>query len=249
MLKEERFEYILNGLKADNKVLFEDLSKALNVSEDTIRRDIEILHKSGLLVKVRGGAINPNKNPLSFSDRVELYSESKSIIALKTQQLLQGVNTVFMDGGTTMVEVAARIPIDARFRIITNNIALIPALSTHKGIEIIVLGGRYNRLTQTNIGTQTCAEIRKYQADLYLLGTCAIHSKIGITSSIEEEGEVKTAFMESAFKTAVLSTHEKLETVDFYRVAPITKIETLITDLLSNDPKLDIYRGFGLEML
>ena len=79
MLKEERFTHILTALKRKGKVNLESLSSALNVSEDTVRRDLDSLHNNGLLVKVRGGAISLSKNPLSFQDRTRLL-DRKSVV-------------------------------------------------------------------------------------------------------------------------------------------------------------------------
>src|ERR1700750_1933223 len=102
MLKEERFEIILSQLKEKNKVKFEDLASLLQVSEDTVRRDIDLLHRNGLLSKARGGAISREKDPLSFHDRQSFLTKEKDIIALKAQQFLKDGMTVFMDGGTTV---------------------------------------------------------------------------------------------------------------------------------------------------
>ncbi len=249
MLKEERFDHILKELKISNKVFFEGLAKNLNVSEDTIRRDIEVLSKSGLLVKVRGGAIAPSVNPLSFQDRADLFSDAKKIIALKAQQVLKEVRTVFIDGGTTTLAVASSLPLQSRLRIITHNVALIPMLALHEHIELIILGGTYNRLTKTNLGIQVAFEAQRYQADLYLMGTCAIDSTRGVTASVHEDGEIKKVFMKASAKTAVLSNQAKLETADFFHVADLSRIDMLITDLPSNDPKLHPYRRFDLEIL
>jgi DeoR/GlpR family transcriptional regulator of sugar metabolism len=249
MLKEERLEVILKELKASNLVLLEPMAKNLGVSEDTVRRDIEQLSKSGLLIKVRGGAISPAKNPLSFSDREGFFAEGKNIIALKSLQLLKNARTVFMDGGTTTQALVANLPADSAFRVITNNIALIPVLSTYSRIEIIVLGGQYDRVTQTNVGQQACDEAAMYQADIYLMGVCAVHSEVGITAALREDGEVKKALMRSSRKTAILSNFEKLETTDFFKVCSLDAIDTLVTDLQSDDKRLDPFRNFDIEIL
>jgi len=91
---------------------------------------------------------------------------------------------VFMDGGTTIQVLTSILPKDAAFRVITNNVALIPILNTYKGIEIVVLGGYYNRITQTNVSQQTCTEAGMYQADIYMMGVCAVHSEVGITAAV-----------------------------------------------------------------
>src|SRR5579863_8727454 len=92
MLKEERFDHILKVIKKKGKVFYETLSEELNISEDTVRRDIESLHKNGLLCKVRGGAISVSKNPLSFQDRTRYLTKEKDVIALKAQQ-----QTIFVE--------------------------------------------------------------------------------------------------------------------------------------------------------
>jgi DeoR/GlpR family transcriptional regulator of sugar metabolism len=249
MLKEERFEYILKELKSVHKISYEDVALDLKVSEDTIRRDIETLSRSGLLVKVRGGAIRPSSNPLSFHDRTGIFTEGKSIIALKALQVLKNARTVFMDGGTTMIALASNLPADASFRVVTNNIELVTVLTNFPGIEIVVLGGSYNRVTKTNTGPFTCQEVGRYQADIYFMGICSIDSKSGITAAVLEDGEVKKAFMNSSHRTVVLSNAEKLETTDFFKVCTLDEVDTLITDLPSDDKLLDQYRRADLEIL
>src|ERR1700682_2384555 len=96
MLKEERFNHILKVIKKRGKVFYETLSEDLNISEDTVRRDIESLHNNGLLFKVRGGAISASRNPLSFQDRTLYLPEEKELIALKAQQLIKKGQTIFM---------------------------------------------------------------------------------------------------------------------------------------------------------
>src|SRR5450432_2323388 len=135
MLKEERFSHILTLIKKKGKANYESLAGELNVSEDTIRRDIESLHNNGLLVKVRGGAISLSKNPLSFQDRTHILSEEKNVVGSKAQQLIKDGKTIFMDGGSTICAVAAHLPANARFRLVTNNMALVPILSNYKHIE------------------------------------------------------------------------------------------------------------------
>jgi DeoR/GlpR family transcriptional regulator of sugar metabolism len=100
MLKEERFSQIFALIKNKGKTNDESLAGELNVSADTIRRDIESLHNNGLLLKVRGGAISLSKNPLSFQDRIQHRLEEKNIIALKALQLIREGQTVFADGGS-----------------------------------------------------------------------------------------------------------------------------------------------------
>ena len=249
MLKEERFGHILSSLKKKGKVSFEDLSRELKVSEDTIRRDIESLNGNGLLVKVRGGAISQSRNPLNFQDRTGYFSEEKNIIGLKAQQLIKDGQTVFMDGGTTICSIARNLPANSSFRLITNNTALIPIVARLPKVTLVLLGGVYDRKLEVNTGGQTCSEINKYVADLYFMGTCAVQKDFGITAVYQPDGEIKQAMKNNAIKTYALGTSTKLNSTEHYKVCNIDEIQGLITDLSADDPKLDSYRNSGLQLI
>ncbi|MCR4030709.1 MULTISPECIES: DeoR/GlpR family DNA-binding transcription regulator [Flavobacterium] len=249
MIKEERFGKILDLLSKKGKLQYDKTAEALNVSEDTVRRDIDALHNNGLLSKVRGGAISITKNPLTFADRRSFKADKKEIVALKAQRLIQENQTIFMDGGTTNCIVASKLPIDIKLTIITNNLALPTVLSNHKNVELIVLGGLYNPSTQTTEGAKACEEINKYFADLYLLGTCVIDSKNGVTAVFIGDADIKSAMHKNAKKTVALTLKDKLDETESFRVCPMEEISILITELASSDKKLDPYRNKKLMIL
>lgn len=249
MIKEERHTHILGLIGKRGKVNFESLAKTLKVSEDTVRRDIDSLHNNGLLVKVRGGAIALSKNPLSFQDRSHLLSGEKNVIALKAQQLIKDGQTIFMDGGSTICAVASRLPANMRLRLVTNNMALVPILSKYKHVDLILLGGIYDRGTAVTTGGQTCAEAAKYLADLYFMGTCALHPELGISAVFQPDGEVKQCMLRNAAKTFALGNHTNLNSVEYYKICPLTDVAGLITDLPANASQLDGFRNLGIRLL
>ncbi len=249
MLKEERFSHILALIKKKGKANYESLAGELSVSEDTVRRDIESLHNNGLLLKVRGGAISISKNPLSFQDRTQYQLEEKNIIALKTLQLIREGQTVFMDGGSTVCAVASHLPANSRFRLVTNNMALVPVISTFRHIELIVLGGIHDRETATNTGGQTCSEAAKYIADLYLMGTCALQKDLGVTAVFQPDGEVKQQMLKNSANAYALANNAKLNAAEYYKVCELKEIKGLITDLPADDPRLDDFRGLGIRLI
>ncbi|WP_089896706.1 DeoR/GlpR family DNA-binding transcription regulator [Chitinophaga arvensicola] len=249
MIREKRFKHIISSLKDTGTVTYSGMSADLEVSEDTIRRDIDYLHENGLLSKVRGGAISRDKTPLTFQDRADFQSTEKEVIAMKVQHLLKTGMSVFMDGGTTICAVAEYLPIDASLRIITNNMALVPLLARFRNIEVIVLGGKYDRITQTNTGAATCEEAAAFVVDLYLMGTCAISKEFGITSAIREDGAVKKAMLKGAKKVAVLSDSKKIGTNEPFIVCGLPEIKVLVTELPGDDPKLDDLRFNNLKII
>jgi DeoR/GlpR family transcriptional regulator of sugar metabolism len=249
MIKEKRLQHILALLHDKEMVTYDLLAGELGVSEDTIRRDIETLHNNGLLSKVRGGAMLRSENPLSFQERTSYLQGGKDVIALKAQQLIKNGQTIFMDGGTTICAIAARLPVNTVLKVITNSQALVPVLSRIPGIEIIVLGGNYDRDTATSSGAQAVDEAGKYIADLFFMGTCAIHHQFGVTASLQTEGELKQVMIKSSLKTVALSNAEKLDSVEYFKVCDFSDIDVLITDLSSGDQLLNNYRGFGFPLL
>lgn len=249
MIKEKRFEHIISRLKNTGTVTYSQMSIDLSVSEDTIRRDIDYLDENGLLSKVRGGAISRDKNPLSFQDRADFQSTEKEIIGMKVQPLLKAGMSIFMDGGTTVCAVAECLPTNASLRVITNNIALVPLLAQFRNIEVIVLGGNYNRDTQTNTGARTCDEAAEFVVDLYLMGTCAISKGFGITSAIREDGAVKKAMLKGSKMVVVLSNSKKVGTNEPFVVCGLQEINVLVTELPSDDSKLDELRFKKLKIV
>ncbi|RFS19236.1 DeoR/GlpR transcriptional regulator [Chitinophaga silvatica] len=249
MIREKRFKHIISSLKDTGAVTYSSLSADLSVSEDTIRRDIDYLHENGLLSKVRGGAISRDKTPLTFQDRTDFLSKEKEIIGMKVQPLLKLGMSVFMDGGTTICAVAEWLPANASLRIITNNMALVPLLGKFPNINVIVLGGNYDKDTQTNIGARTCEEAAEFVVDLYLMGTCAISKDYGITAAIREDGAVKKAMLKGAKKVVVLGNSAKIGATEPFVVCGLDAIKVLVTELPSDDPKLDELRFKNLKII
>jgi len=249
MLKEKRFEYILRELESKDMVTYEGLSMGLAVSEDTIRRDIAYLHKNGLISKVRGGAILRVKNPMSFQDRRTYLQKEKDVIALKAQQQIRRDMTIFMDGGTTTCAIANYFPPDIKLRIITNNQMLVPIFMELPHVDLVILGGAFDRDTATTAGAVTCQEIAQYIADLYFMGACAVDGTHGISAMTLHDADVKKAMLSCSKKTVTLANHDQLRRTESFKVCNMEQIEVLITDLPSDHAELDEFRHFNIQLL
>ncbi|MBW8687372.1 DeoR/GlpR family DNA-binding transcription regulator [Chitinophaga rhizophila] len=249
MIKEQRFDYILNALKAQEQVTYETLASSLQVSEDTIRRDIDQLYRNGLLSKIRGGAMLPAKNPLTFQDRSRFFQEEKDIIAMKAKMYIKDGMTIFMDGGTTICAIADALPADISLRIVTNNIPAVQLLSRFRNIELIVLGGTYDPGTATSTGIITCKEVNMYLADLYLMGTCGVDDKAGISASVASDAHVKRAMFDNAKTVISLANHSRLHQVEPFRVGSFSDLDIMITDLESDHADLNGFRNLGVHII
>ncbi|MEJ5053285.1 DeoR/GlpR family DNA-binding transcription regulator [Sphingobacterium sp. MYb382] len=237
MLKEERQAYIIHQINLHNKVLSSDLSVQLNVSEDTIRRDLNELAENGQVLKVYGGALSKSFQ-FPFQDGNVYAKESKKEIAKKAISLIQNGMTVLVGGGTTMIELARLIPNDVQCTFFTISPLVALELAEKDNIDVILVGGRLSRNTNIVTGAQVINELSEIRVDLCLLGTNSLSVDEGITDSDWEVVQIKRAMIKSSQKVVILSIAEKLNSNQKMRVAPLRDVSYLVTDLEPSNPKL-----------
>src|SRR3954447_13175180 len=230
MLTAERRRSIMQTLQRDGKVLASELSKNLHVSEDTVRRDLRELAAAGKLQRVHGGALPRPPIPVSYTGRLEHEPEAKSEIAKVATDLVEDGQVVFLDAGTTTLEVARRLPEGLRATVVTNSPPIALALAEHPGVEVIVVGGRLHKESVVAVGAEAVETIRSFRADLCLLGVCGLHPEEGLTTPVYEEVAVKRVMIACASEVAALVSAEKLDTAFPYVVAPLPSVTYLVTD-------------------
>ncbi|WP_353185325.1 DeoR/GlpR family DNA-binding transcription regulator [Parapedobacter lycopersici] len=230
MLKEERQAFIIHQINLHNKVLSSDLSAQLNVSEDTVRRDLNELAENGKVLKVYGGALSKSFQ-YPFRENHVYARDAKKQLAGKALKLIQNGMTVLAGGGTTMLELARSVPenLECTFFTISPLVALEMAERTKA--EVILIGGQLSRSTNICIGAQVINQLSEIRADLCLLGANSLAIEEGVTDSDWEVVQVKKAMLRSANKTAILSIAEKLNSVQKMKVCSLNAIAYLITDL------------------
>ena len=142
MLTAERRRSIMQTLQREGKVHATELSKVLQVSEDTIRRDLRELAAAGVLQRVHGGALPRSPVTASFTERQQQAPEAKAAIAQAAVRLIRQNQVIIFDGGTTLLQVAQRLPPDLRATVITHSPTIAAALVDHPTIETLLIGGR-----------------------------------------------------------------------------------------------------------
>ncbi|MBP3943396.1 DeoR/GlpR transcriptional regulator [Sphingobacteriaceae bacterium WQ 2009] len=230
MLKEERQAFIIHQINIHNKVLSSDLSVQLNVSEDTIRRDLNELAENGKVLKVYGGALSKSFQ-FPFQDGNVYAKEAKKEIAKKALNLIQNGMTVLVGGGTTMIELSRLVPDSLQCTFFTISPLVALELAEKPNLDVILFGGKLSRNTNIVAGAQVANELADIKVDLCLLGTNSISLEEGITDSDWEVVQIKRAMIKCSSKVAVLSISEKLNSVQKMKVAPVRDASYLITDL------------------
>jgi DeoR/GlpR family transcriptional regulator of sugar metabolism len=230
MLTAERRNEILTRLNRDGKVVASELVDVLGVSEDTVRRDLRELAAGGLVQRVHGGALPPAPATASFAQRLRVAPEAKAHLAEAALPLLEGANVIVLDGGTTSLELARRLPADRSCTILTNSPPVAAALAAHPRAEVVVIGGRLLKEPQVAVGPEAIDALRRVHADACVLGICSLHPEVGVTAPEHDEAHVKRAMVESAAEVIALATADKLHTAAPWVVAPLADVTHLVTD-------------------
>lgn len=249
MLKEERLDFILQKLKEDQKVRLNELSSALQVSEDTIRRDIELLAENGLLTKVRGGAIPHSPTSKVFAERVHLLEEDKKRIAEKALQLLQPGQTVMLGGGTTTYALARILPPDLPLTVVTNNVPLAALLGDHPSVEVILAGGRVHKHSQMTIGAEAARLFQQLHVDICFTGVCSLHHEIGVSTHNYDDLEAGRAMLQSSSKVVAVTTYDKIGTAELYKLCDISTVDCIITEVDNTRELFEPYVQLGIQIL
>ena len=248
MLKKERQAYILHQVNLHNKVLSSSLCTEINVSEDTIRRDLQELSEEGKVIKVHGGALSHSFNHVYFSNNGVYSQNQKQIIAKKAIDLISNGMFVLTSGGTTIMELARSLPPQLKATFISGSIPAILEYMHHPNIEVIVIGDKISKNSKITVGSEAIAKIRQIKVDICFLGTNAIDVEHGITDNDWEVVQLKKAMIESSKKVVCLSIAEKINSVQPIRVCGLEDIDLLITELPPEDTLLKPYVDAGLKV-
>lgn len=241
LFKNERQEFILRQINLHNKVLSSTLCEQLNVSEDTIRRDLAELAEAEKIIKVHGGALSKSyHHPLQTN--IVYAQEDKKIIAQKAIEFIHPGMTILTEAGTTIMEMVRLIPknLEATFFTVSPLMAL--ELAGFPRLTVHLLGGQADLGSQIVLGPKPVSELANIRVDICFLGANAIDAKNGLSEMDYSVVQVKKAMIESAGKLAVLTISEKLNTVFQMNLCPPSSIDYLITELKPTDKKLNLFK-------
>jgi DeoR/GlpR family transcriptional regulator of sugar metabolism len=228
VLTSHRRKHILDTLHKTGAIIAKDLSTELNISEDTIRRDLRELAAEGLLQRVHGGALPSSPAMGNFAARLNVATDEKRIIGRAAAAMIRPGQVVILDGGTTAVQIARNLPADLRATVVTHSPTIAVELVEHQTVEVILIGGKLFKHSVVAVGAPAIENIGRIHADTYFMGVTGIHPEAGLTTGDFEEAHVKRALSLSAAETVVLASSEKLNAVSPYVIAPLSVITGMI---------------------
>lgn len=249
MLTSERKALIQQILRQEGRLVAKEFSQKLGVSEDTIRRDLRELAGEGLLQRVHGGALPASPAVADYESREQVGSSVKARLGQAAARMIQPGQIVFLDGGTTNVQLARHLPHDLKAVVVTHSPSIAVELVRHPLVEVELIGGRLFKHSIVAVGTTSAEAISRIRADLFFMGATGVHPETGVTTGDREEAAIKALIARQSAETIVLATHEKLGAASPYQIVPLADIGTLVTVTGLPGETLRPFKSCGLTLV
>ncbi|MFD4428447.1 DeoR/GlpR family DNA-binding transcription regulator [Nocardia sp. NPDC058497] len=234
MYAEERQQAIATVIGNRGRVSVAELADQYGVTTETVRRDLAVLDRLGLIRRVHGGAVVSGALTtieLGTVERDSTRAAEKDRIAELAQRFLPGPGgSVLFDAGTTTARVAAALPTDLDLVAVTNSLPIATRLTGLAGVRVHLLGGRVRGVTQAAVGAETLRVLGELRVDVAFVGTNALTVRHGLSTPDPEEAAVKRAMIAAADRVVVVADAGKVGREDFVRFGSIDDIDVLVTD-------------------
>ncbi|ELE6492747.1 DeoR/GlpR family DNA-binding transcription regulator [Enterobacter kobei] len=228
MHKTARQRYVLDILSEQGQASITELAEKLQVSADTIRRDLTDLENQGLAQKNHGGAIALNLSAMNRQGRNTLLPETKQRLGKQVAQAVPAGSTLFLDAGSTVMAVATFL--QGPHTVITTSLDIAQHFSDREDIDLILLGGKWDPKQRLFAGSATLSLLSRYRADIAILGACAIHAELGLSAGKEADAEVKRAMIAASHEHWIVADHLKVNRCEPYLVSGLSDIHQLFLD-------------------
>jgi DeoR family transcriptional regulator, fructose operon transcriptional repressor len=252
MLGEERRQYIINLVDKTGGINASEIAKILNLSEVTIRRDLNKLAKKGLVTRTHGGAINASSvgHELRFDVQKDKNIDEKKKIALAASALVDEGDVILLEAGTTGYYMAMDVTSRKELTVITNSCDIAVLLGkTNPNFKIILSGGILNTDTHSLVGPIADSALRSLFVDKAFIGITGIEISKGITAVDQLEAQTKKYILNNAKKIIALCDYTKIGHVSMNFVSPVKIINTFITDSHADTRFLEKLREIGIEII
>ncbi len=235
-LAAERLEKLRKTAREKHVVRVDDLCKEFGVSAATVRRDLEELETRGELRRVHGGAVSVEsrlEEPL-FDDKTSIAAKEKHAIAAAAAKLIKPGDSIYLDGGSTVLELARLLRDFSTITIVTHSLRAAIELSS-SGPRLILVGGELRRRSQTMVGSLTKHMLDHLHVDKAFMGTIGLSVEHGMTTTEPAEAYTKELVMRNAQQVLLLADSTKVGKVSFACAGSLDQVHHLISDRHLND--------------
>ena len=251
MTTEQRRQKILELVKEKDTVRVSNLSRLFEVSEVTIRTDLEDMEKKGLLSRIHGGAVSTYKPyySMNLNQRLETNQRAKVEIAEKISSLIQPNDTIMLNSGTTTLLAFRKFPKDYNLSIVTNSISIALEASGNPNYNVILVGGSVNTKYQFTYGNDAVRQLRKYHADKLILSVDGIDLRAGLTTYYNKEATVDTVMIEQSDCCIVAADKSKFNHRALVKVTDFSVADYIVTNGQVNHELLEELQLQGVTII
>jgi DeoR family fructose operon transcriptional repressor len=253
MYAEERQQAIAQLVADRGSVSVAELATAFVVTTETVRRDLSLLERAGLVRRVHGGAVPAGalaSLESALTERDAANTRQKDQIARAAlAQLPPGEATILIDAGSSTSRLAALLPTDRQVVVITHAVPVAARLAGLPHVSLHLLPGRVRPSTQAAVGADTVAALQRLRADIAFIGTNGISVGHGFSTPDLEEAATKRALVQAAHRTVVLADASKFGTETAQRFAALDEIDVVVTDQGADRAACAELTAHGLEVV
>jgi DeoR/GlpR family transcriptional regulator of sugar metabolism len=233
---QERFRFIIELLSQKQRLSVRELERTLKVSSATLRRDLAELEKADQVVRVHGGIVHPSyvRSELSFDEKSQTSIESKRLIAKKTVEIIPERSTVFVDSGTTCLEVAKLLFLRPGVSIVTNSIPVVQ-MAAAASARVVCLGGEVRSISGALVGGFGLKWLENFRAEWAIIGASGVSSAEGMTTTELGEASIKQQFIKRSQKRILVADSSKWNQVSTVQFADWSDVRFWVTDHLPSD--------------
>ena len=253
---DARYQIILNGMHKTGSVSVDALAEQLQVTEMTIRRDLDALERKGLLHRTHGGAMpiqplfyEPFRRDRSFVMQVERQADEKRRIGYAAAALIEPDETIAVTPGTTTAAVIRALPLNYNLTVVTNTANVAVELSKRKDIKVFVTGGTLHGEWFSLVGPHAQRSLENILIHTLFIGADGLDPEWGATSFDQDEAELLRMMVKHARRRVAVVDHTKLGKVGSWKICESRNLHTVVTDTQATDETVAPFREMGVEII
>jgi len=256
VISRERHNRIVRALRADGSASVRELATALQVSESTIRRDLEVLDRNGELVRTYGGAVVAPRATVEEGGRSDIerpFSERED--APLKRRVAAAAADLVPDGGVAILDIGTTTPLVAQHlrgrdvTVITTNLAVFDELRDDDAVRLVLLGGVVRRNYRSLVGSLAELALSQVSADLVLLTCTGVRANGHVVDNMAVEAPIKQAMIAASDRVVLLAAETKFPGSGALRLCSLPDVDTLVTTAGAPEETLAISRNAGREVL
>lgn len=251
MYAAERQREIARRARQEGRVEVTALADDFGVAGETIRRDLSVLERRGVLHRVHGGALPAEKASVEapVATRETERTDEKARIAKAALDELPPTGTVLLDAGTTTMQLAKALPEGCRLTVVTNSLPIGLQLAAHPNLTLLTLGGRVRGTTQAQVDRWALRSLADIRVDVAFMATNGVSTERGLTTPDLAEASVKEAMIASAGRVVLLADHTKVGADHFAQFGSLDDVDLLVTDADLDDRAAHELERAGLAVV